>query len=136
MDTKALSALAVCESCHHEFEISSGETGSKVTHKREYKVEDKSIFVSYYDCPNCGRRHYVQIDDAKSLEKLKQVKRTFIKLSIARRKDKEIPQNQLAKFKKARQDLSDYRMTLMREFTGKFAYDSEAGEVVELRFSI
>ena len=133
---EAMSLLVECEDCKHKFQISSGDSAEHVTHKKEFNVNGKSIFLTYYDCQSCGRRHYVQIDDVTSLSRLKEVKSMFIKLSVAKKKGKEIPQKQSAKFKKARQYLSDYRMNLMKEYTGKLIHDNETDSDFVLRFSV
>ena len=133
---EAMSLLVECEDCHEKFSVASGEAIQSVTHKREFVVDGRSIFLTYYDCPKCGRRHYVQIDDATSLNKLKEVSRQFVKLAVLKKKDKEIPQKQSEKFKKARQNLSDYRMNLMKEYTGKLLHDNETDSDFELRFSV
>ncbi len=135
-ENKTMSLLVECEDCKHKFEISSGESAGQVNHKKEFNINGKSIFLTYYDCPSCGRRHYVQIDDATSLNKLKEVRAMFVKLSVARTKGKEIPQKQLVKFKKARQHLSDYRMKLMKEYTGKSIHNDETDSDFVLRFSV
>lgn len=132
---KAMSFLVECENCKQKFEISSGESGGQVNHKKEFNINGKSIFLTYYDCLSCGRRHYVQIDDAISLGKLQEVQKMFIKLSIAKNKCKEISQKQSVKFKKARKNLSNYRMKLMKEYTGKSVID-EDGDLFVLRFSV
>lgn len=121
-----------CVDCKQKFEI----TNKNTTHKKKYKIEGQSIFLTYYDCPSCGRRHYVQIDDEVSLRKLNETKRQFVTLAIAKKKGKEVSKKQLAKFKKARQDLSDYRINLMREYSGKFVHDAEISTTFELRFLI
>ena len=128
--------MFVCESCKQEFPVTQDQAPNSLTHKKEFSVNGQSIFLTYYDCPKCGRRHYVQIDDATSLNKLKEVSRQFVKLAVLKKKDKEIPQKQSAKFKKARQDLSDYRMNLMKEYTGKLLHDNETDSDFELRFSV
>lgn len=133
---KGMSLLVECEDCKHRFEISTVEAASHLSHKKEFNVNGKSIFLTYYDCPKCGRRHYVQIDDKTSLNKLREVSQQFVKLSIAKKKGKDIPQKQSAKFKKARQNLSDYRMNLMKEYTGKLIHDNETDSDFELRFSV
>ena len=91
--------------------------------------------MTYYDCPNCGRRHFVQIDDVSSLQELVRVTNEFKSLAIKRQKGKTISKKQSDKFKKSRQHLSDYRINLMKEFTGKIAVD-ETGAEYTLRFSI
>ena len=128
--------MVECEDCKQKFKIASGEAVHSITYKKEFNVNGQSIFLTYYDCPSCGRRHYVQIDDKTSLNKLREVSRQFVKLSIAKRKGKEIPQKQSAKFKKARQHLSDYRMNLMKQYTGKLIYDNETDSNFVLRFSV
>lgn len=122
-----------CEDCKQRFDISSDEA---VNHKRKFDVKGKSIFLTYYDCPSCGRRHFVQIDDDVSISKLKKVSDMFIKLTVAKRKGKEIQEKQQAKFKKARQNLFNYRMKLMKEYTGKLIHDDETDLDFVLRFSV
>lgn len=135
-DNKAMSLLVECEDCKHKFKISSEEASNRIKHKKEFKVNGKSIFLTYYDCPSCGRRHCVQIDDAISLNKLKEVQKMFIKLTIAKTEGKEISKKQQAGFKKTRQHLSDYRTKLMKEYTGKSIYDDETESNFVLRFSV
>lgn len=133
---ETMSLLVECEDCKHKFQISSGNSTEQVTHKKEFNVNGKSIFLTYYDCPSCGRRHFVQIDDATSLSKLREVSKQFVKLSVAKHNGKEIPQKQSAKFKKARQNLSDYRMNLMKQYTGKLIHDNDTDSDFMLRFSV
>lgn len=135
--------MVECEACKYRFEFYAGDNPGEgnsvkayVNYRKEFNVNGKSIFLTYYDCPNCGRRHFVQIDDATSLEKFEKVKGMFIKLAIMKHKGKEVPKNQSDKFKKARQDLSDYRMKLMKEYTGKLIRNNETESDFELRFSI
>ena len=107
IDRETMSLLVECEDCKEKFRITTGDAANTVTHKKEFNVNGQSIFLTYYDCPKCGRRHYVQIDNATSLNKLKEVSRQFVKLSVLKKKGKDIPQKQSAKFKKARQNLSE-----------------------------
>lgn len=131
-----------CEDCKQRFEVysacSSEDVGKvSLNYNKEFKVHNgKSIFLTYFDCPSCGRRHYVQIDNATSIDKLNKVKKMFIELSVMKHKGKEIPKKQLVKFKKARQHLSDYRMILMKEYTGKLIRSNDTEPYSVLRFSI
>lgn len=128
--------IVECEDCKQEFEIASDEVMHSATRKKEFNVNGQSIFLTYYDCPSCGRRHYVQIDDKTSLNKSKEVSRQFAKLSAAKRKGKEVPQKQSEKFKKARQYLVDYRMNLMKQYAGRLIHDNETNSDFVLRFSV
>lgn len=124
-----------CEDCKQKFPVTQDQASNSLTHKKEYKSNGQSIFLTYYDCPRCSRRHFVQIDDANSLQELVRVTNEFKSLMIKRQKGKTISKKQSDKFKKSRQHLSDYRMNLMKEFTGKIAADETGAEYI-LRFSI
>lgn len=130
-----------CEDCKRKFQIYTGMTSNESDKakvcRKEFSVNNgKSIFLTYYDCPSCGRRHYVQIDDEVSTDKLKEVSMMFIKLSAKKRKGKEISKKQSDEFKKARQHLSDYRIKLMEEYTGKLIRNNETESNFVLRFSV
>ena len=130
-----LNLMFECEDCKQKFPVTQDQAPNSLTHKKEYKSNGQSIFLTYYDCPNCGRRHFVQIDDVSSLQELVRVTNEFKYLAIKRQKGKTISKKQSDKFKKSRQHLSDYRINLMKEFTGKIAAD-ETGAEYTLRFSI
>ena len=124
-----------CEDCKKKFPVTRDQAPNSLTHKKEFKSNGQSIFLTYYDCPHCGKRHFVQIDDASSLQELVRVTNEFKSLMANRQKGKSISKKQSDKFKKSRQHLSDYRMNLMKEFTGKTAVDAAGIEYV-LRFSV
>lgn len=128
---KGLSILAECQDCGKKFEVSS-----ETIRQREFKVNEQSIFITYYDCLDCGRRHCVQIDTIQTLQELKEVERMFIKLSVAKKKGKQPPQSQSARFKKAREHLAQNRTNLMKQFTGKLVHDSETDTDIILEFSV
>ena len=120
-----------CEECRERFEVNSQNLN-----KKEYNYLGKSIWVTYYDCPHCGRRHMVQVDDKKSKQMLVKGSIMFAQLSNAKRKGKTISKKTSDKFKKARNDLSLYRNNLMKELNGKLAIDTENGIAIVLRFSV
>lgn len=124
-----------CEDCKKKFPITGEQAPNSLTHKKEFKSNGQSIFLTYYDCPHCGKRHFVQIDDINSLQELVRVTKEFKSLMIKRQKGKTVSKKQSDKFKKSRQHLSDYRMNLMKDFTGKLVIDETGTEHV-LRFSV
>lgn len=125
-----MSALAECEDCHKRFAINKDNVI-----QREFESNGQSILLTYYDCPDCGRRHFVQIDNKESGYKLQACKTQMTNLMVLRRKGKNT-RKQSEKFKRTRQDLSDYRTKLMKEFTGKTCYDKESDSEFVLRFSV
>ena len=129
-----MTLMVECEDCKSKFPVNR-ENGT-ATFKKKFMYDGQSIFLTYYDCPKCGRRHYAQIDNGESLKELHSVQQQFVKLALLERKGKKIPKNQSARFNEARQHLSDYRMELMKQFAGKTIYDEESGTNFELRFSV
>ena len=127
--------MFVCEDCKKRIHIAQDQAPNLLKHKEEFISNGQSIFLTYYDCPHCGRRHFVQIDDGYSLQRLVRVKNEFRSLMAKRQKGKSIPKKQSERFKKSRQDLSEYRTNLMKEFTGKIAIDASGVEYA-LRFSV
>ena len=71
-----------------------------------------------------------------SLKKLNETKHQFVALAIAKKKGKEVSKKQSAKFKKAREDLSNYRINLMKQYSNESVYDDETKTYFELRFLI
>ena len=123
----------ICEKCGNKFIVSKNKLQNK-----EYALENgMQVKITSYDCPSCGKRHYVQIDNVKTLEQLKDVTKQMNKLANYKRCGNQVPQKQSAKFKKTREHLAQSRNNLMKEFTGKNVIDAESGiEVFDLRFSV
>lgn len=124
---------AECQKCKARFLIDK----DIVQYQKEFKDKNgQSIYLSYYDCHRCGRRHWVQIDDSNSILKLNEQKKLFIRLSKQKAARKAISKKQSAKHAKIQRDLSDYRIKLMKEFTGKTVADVETGMHYILEFSV
>ena len=123
-----------CKDCKKKFPVIQDQAPNSLSHKKEFISDGQMIFLTYYECPYCGKRHFVQIDDSNSLQELAKVTNEFKSLMIKRQTGKTISKKQSDKFKKSRQHLSDYRMNLMKQFTGKLATD-ETGKEYVLRFN-
>lgn len=129
-----LSLLVECEECHEKFDVAS--ESYSMTHKREFKVDRRSIYLTYYDCPKCSRRHFVQIDDEKSLELLEVNKGQFVHNAVIKTRGQKLRKKKIDQYKDVKKHLANYRRELMKEFTGKELYDEEKGSSFELRFSV
>lgn len=127
------SLLIECENCKCKFEINST---NDLVKREEYLVEGEKIYLTYYDCPKCSRRHYVQIDTQSTLNELRKIEQQLGKLVYAKKQKGKISQNQAAKFKKSRKHLAKSRNELMERYAGKTIYDSETGKSFELIFSV
>ena len=130
MNGSKLAIKCRCKNCGHEFEVSKWNLM-----KSKIDVNGQSIYLTYYDCPECGRRRYCQIDNTASLQELKSIKRQMDKLMALKRRGKTIPQNQSAKFKKTQEHLTRIRTVLMEQYTGKLIHDNDTDTDFELEFS-
>lgn len=126
--------LFECEECHTRFYL--GTNAVDIKYKVPFKTKDgRSIFITYYDCPKCDRRHYVQVDDVRSNQMNKETSIMFKRLSKKRLNFKDIPKKQNEKFKKLNKSLEDYRFNLKKELNDKIILD-ENGKDVEVHFSM
>lgn len=122
---------AICQRCKETFDVS----GKNLVYQKEFMYDGQSIFLTYFDCPKCGRRHFVQIDDQKSKELLERCKRDFVSLSIAKSKGQSNKKNRKKKFDAERKYLSEFRNKLAKEYSGRYVMDLETGESFILLFS-
>lgn len=103
---------------------------------KNFVKDGKSICLTYFDCPKCGERCFVQIDDETSLAMLDAVKKTFIKLAYRKKMGKKVSKRENSRFAEARASLGIYRTNLMKSFTGKTIHDEDAGKEYTLRFFV
>lgn len=128
-----MTAKVECKNCKSVFTIGPGN----ITFDKMYEDENgRSIFLTYFDCPDCQERHYVQIDNQQSREVKKKTQRMFAQLSVMRNKNKPIPRQQQNKFNKLRKNLNDRRFELMKQYDGSTVTDTETGDKIELNFTI
>lgn len=140
-ELKKIKPLQVkCMQCNEQFELSTNLIGMnginhkvKFTYKEEGK-EEKKIYLTYYVCPKCGKKYFVQIDDDTSLKAFKTISKNFIKLTRMK-KNGDVPKKQQQKFNKQRKILEVYRNNLKTEFTGKTIHDDRTDEEFILVFS-
>ena len=69
LSENGMSLLVECEDCRDKFEINSKKRDNAF--QKKIQVNGQTIFLSYYDCPKCNHRHYVQIDSTKTLNEMR-----------------------------------------------------------------
>lgn len=119
-----------CKRCGEPLELNN------ILQNKNFMKDGKSIRLTYFDCPKCGERCFVQIDDDASLAMLDSIKKTFVKLAYRKKQGKKISRKENSKFAEARANLGVYRTNLMKEYTGKSVYDEENHVEYILRFFI
>ena len=73
-----------CKSCGEPNKLND------ILQNQNFMKDGKSIRLTYFDCPKCGERCFVQIDDDTSLAMLDSVKKTFVKLAFKKKQGKRI----------------------------------------------
>ena len=128
-----MTANVECKKCKSIFTI--GPTN--IIFDKMYEDENgRSILLTYFDCPDCQERHYVQVDNQQSSEAKKKTQRMFAQLSVMKNKNKQIPKQQQNKFNRLRKDLNDRRFELMKQYDGSIVTDTETGDKIKLNFTI
>lgn len=108
-----LQFLAQCAACKSTFDLGPGEV-----HKAKADLPNgKSIWVTYFDCPICGRTHFVQIDDVRTNMLLAKIGKVFASVAKAKRCGHNV-QKQSAKYHRINRDLDALRKDLKEEYSG------------------
>lgn len=122
-----------CKECQSVVDITKQQTTFNVSHKTK---DGQTIFLTYFDCPVCKARHYVQVDNRQTSELRKSVSTLAARSIAAKRKGKKIPEKQKEKFKKQTNKLKALRFELMKKWEGKIVTNTITGEEIELHFTV
>ena len=130
---KGMSQIVQCKDCGHKFLITAGN----VVSEKEFKNKDgHSIYITYFDCPKCQERHYVQVDNQETLGLKKQCLDLFQELAKLKIAKQSISKQQRKKFDKSRKTLSDKRFELMKQYNDDIVTDTETGADVHIKFTV
>lgn len=122
-----------CKKCEKDILINNENT----EYEKEFLDKDKqSIFITYFDCPFCYERHYVQIDNGKTIAIKRENIKVFKRLSKLRSYNKQIPKQQSEKFNKLRYTLEYERDKLKEQYESEIVTDTETGTEVKLLFTV
>lgn len=106
-----------------------------IKHKVPYTCDGEKIYLTYFDCTECGKRHFVQIDDDNTNALYLRCYKYMVKLSEADRKRKSIKNKDRLNFKELRKKLNRDRLELIKKYNGREVID-ENGESSVLIFTI
>lgn len=136
MEKEKLNSFSVrCHECGYTLPVKEGASSFK--YGVEYKDKDgQSIWLTYFDCPNCGKRHYVQIDDSTSKEYLKKAMSMFNRFTIMRKRGTFLSSSQQSKFNKTKDRLSSIRLELMQKYSDKELYNVSDCKWESIKFSV
>lgn len=110
-----MSVKASCEKCNEVFDVNA----LSVKEEQVVILEDgKELIITYYDCPKCGCKHMVQLDDENTKYLLNEVKKMIKKVAIRKRKGKSVKLIK-NKYDKLNLDLNNMRNSLNIKYQGK-----------------
>ena len=127
-----LEVKAICEDCKEKFKVNS-ETISKTTFKTN---DGKIVDVVHYECPKCGRVHYVQIDD-ENTKRLLENSKVVMKQAMVYYFRKQTPPKKIkTKLEKIKKKISSARLQLMKDYNNTVFVDLRSKEEVNMHFSL
>ena len=133
--------LVRCTNCNEQFALTNNLNGANgINPKIEFTCkeegrENKKLYLTYYVCPKCGKKYFVQIDDDMSLRAFKTVSKNLVKLAKLKQSGRGTRKQQL-KFNKQRRNLEAYRNKLKTYYVGKTVYDKRTDENFILVLSV
>lgn len=131
--TKGLNFKVECKDCKSVIDVTKQTTTFNVLHKTK---SGQAILLTYFDCPVCKARHYVQIDDRHTSELKKSVLQQATRMFAKKHKGKAVPESQRIRFNKQKDKLTMLRNELMKKYEGETVTNTITGEEVELHFTI
>lgn len=94
--------------------------------KREVECENgKSIIITCFECPHCGERHIVQLDNDETNELLVKLTGKVARMARMKKNHMQMSKKEAAKVTKIRTDLADKRLELIKEFQGMTYKDGD-----------
>lgn len=130
---KGMTQAVQCKSCKNNFIISN----VNVIHEKQFKDKDgQTIYITYFDCPHCQDRHYVQVDNNITLKIKKECLDMFASLAKIKMAKKRVPIQQRNKFDSGRKKLSDKRFELIKQYEDSMVTDTETGAEIHINFTV
>lgn len=115
------------EKCKEQFKVNA----MNIKDEKIKVIEDgKQLTVTFYDCPKCGTKHSVQLDDVNTLTILKTLK-SLLRNSCKKKKKALNNKENFKKINQLREDLKQMRESLNEQYSGKhFISNGEEKELI------
>lgn len=86
-------------------------------------TEDEPLWMTYFDCPHCSCRNFVQVDNQDTNALVEEESRLLISVMKQKRFGKTVHRKQSEQRKQIERDLAESRKELMLYVTGKTVVD-------------
>lgn len=119
-----------CAECKSTLELGPNE----VLKTKIEMPNGKSIWLTYFDCPKCGHRHFAQIDDVRTQMLLSDLTKVLAATAKAKKQGHSV-KKQSAKYHRINRDLSAIRNDLEKEYSGAVVCLPDRQMPYELEFT-
>lgn len=140
MSSNDLQIKCKCPECNHEFHVSQDAVSEEMRLemsqlKSEWMtINGKSYRLTWYDCPSCGLRIFVQGDDWRTEKILKKCIDVVTRMNDKSTHRFDNEKKQSGYLNKLRTDLAESRKRVESEVTGKQIVDRHSSTSHEVRF--
>lgn len=104
-----------CEKCKESFLLNV----NNIMSRKPVTIDNDVYFVTFVKCFNCGKKHAVQIDNKETLDLLMEYEKLFERLSMLRKKGKNIKKKDNEKLKEINKELKLRRFVLAQNLNNK-----------------
>lgn len=105
-----------CSKCNEVFTLSELNVKKKFAFEKETKMK---LLVTYVECPNCGNKSYVQLDNDTTLEVVRELTGLMKKKIIAEKKGHDLKRKDNRRALELNKILNEARKNLLVLFNGK-----------------
>lgn len=136
VETNKLHVHAKCEECEQHFDVGLHTKVKKEEFiDRDAKDAGQKIWLTYFDCPHCGRRYFVQVDTIETNRLLLEITKLVGKTLRAKKagKSAKLKNKQTKykyKYKELETDLTVIRNRLVHTYNGHRVVDVAGNEYV------
>lgn len=129
-----------CPECGHVFHVSQDAVADEDRLNRSQlrsewmSVNGKSYRLTWYDCPSCGLRIFVQGDDWRTEKLLNKCVDVVTRMNDKSTHRFDNERKQSGYLNRLRTDLAESRKRVENELTGKRIVDMHSGNAHEIRF--
>lgn len=102
-------------------------------YQERFICDGDDIFLTFYECPGCLLRQFVQVDDKYSIETLREAKKMFYDISKAKINGYDVSQKKSNKLKRLNEKLRKQRSELTVKYQDRIITD-EKNNTFELKF--
>lgn len=103
-----------CPECKNNFDVESAK-------KERFKFEGKKfLWLTYVDCPNCGKRIFCQIDNEETNRIINDISKLLCRILRYKRNGQGIPKKLQSKYNRSSEDLKRIRKDLVAKYNNQW----------------